>query len=54
MALARLQTSVPLAVLPLPTGVAAMQTWLTEHNLLAAAAEAEGPSARDEKQELRP
>lgn len=54
MALARLQTSVPLAVLPLPTGVAAMQTWLTEHNLLTAAAEAEGPSARDEKQELRP
>ena len=53
MALARLQSSIPLAVLPLPSGIDTMQTWLSEQNLLTAAVEAEGPSAQDEKQELR-
>ena len=54
MALARLQSSIPMAVLPLPSGIVAMQSWLLEQNLLTAAAEAEGPSAQYEEQELRP
>lgn len=49
MALARLQSSIPMAVLPFPSGIVAMQSWLLEQNLLTAAAEAEGPSAQDEK-----
>ena len=54
IALARLQSSIPMAVLPLPSGIVAMQSWLLEQNLLTAVAEAEGPSAQDEKKELRP
>ena len=54
MALARLQRGIPMAVLPLPSGIVAMQSWLLEQNLLTAVAEAEGPSAQDEKKELRP
>ena len=36
----------------MPSGIVAMQSWLLEQNLLTAAAEAEGPSAEDEKKEL--
>ena len=38
MALARLQSRVPLASLPLPAGIAAMQDWLELQDLLMAAA----------------
>ena len=41
IALARLQQAVPLATLPMPNGIAAMQTWLQEQSLLSAAAEAQ-------------
>ena len=41
MALARLQQEAPLATLPTPRGIAAMQTWLKEQSLLSAAAEAQ-------------
>ena len=41
IALARLQQAVPLATLPMPCGIAAMQTWLQQHSLLSAAAEAQ-------------
>jgi hypothetical protein len=37
MALARLQSSVPLASLPLPSGIPAMQSWLAQQDLLTAA-----------------
>ena len=37
MALAMLQQRVPLATLPLPQGIAAMQSWLQEQDLLMAA-----------------
>jgi hypothetical protein len=37
MALARLQSSVPLASLPLPSGIPAMQSWLAQQDLLRAA-----------------
>ena len=43
MALALLQRRVPMAILPLPAGIAAMQSWLKEQDLLQAAAEAAGP-----------
>ena len=39
MALALLQRRVPMAILPLPAGIAAMQSWLKEQDLLQAAAE---------------
>lgn len=38
MAMARLQRTVPLAVLPVPSGIAAMQAWLEQQDLLQAAA----------------
>jgi hypothetical protein len=41
MALARLQQRVPLAALPLPAGIGAMQRWLADQDLLTAAAQAE-------------
>ena len=41
MALARLQQRVPLATLPLPAGIGAMQRWLADQDLLTAAAQAE-------------
>lgn len=41
LALARLQQRVPLATLPLPAGIGAMQHWLADQNLLTAAAQAE-------------
>ena len=41
MALARLQQRVPLAALPLPAGIGAMQRWLADQDLLSAAAQAE-------------
>lgn len=41
MALARLQQRVPLATLPLPAGIGAMQSWLADQDLLMAAAQAE-------------
>jgi hypothetical protein len=37
MALAMLQQRVPLATLPLPQGITAMQSWLQEQDLLMAA-----------------
>jgi len=37
MALAMLQRRVPMAILPLPQGIAAMQSWLQEQDLLMAA-----------------
>lgn len=40
IALARLQQSVPLAVLPTPRGIPDMQEWLQEQSLLSAAAQA--------------
>ena len=45
IALARLQQMVPLALLPMPQGIAAMQAWLQSQSLLTAAAEA--PSAEE-------
>lgn len=42
VALAALQQRVPLALLPLPAGIRAMQDWLEPLDLLVAAAEAEG------------
>ena len=41
LALARLQQRVPLATLPLPAGIGAMQRWLADQDLLTAAAQAE-------------
>jgi hypothetical protein len=41
MAIARLQQRVPLAALPLPAGIGAMQRWLADQDLLTAAAQAE-------------
>lgn len=41
MALARLQQRVPLAAMPLPAGIGAMQRWLADQDLLTAAARAE-------------
>jgi hypothetical protein len=41
MALAKLQQRVPLATLPLPAGIGAMQRWLADQDLLTAAAQAE-------------
>jgi hypothetical protein len=43
MALALLQRRVPMAILPLPAGIAAMQSWLKGQDLLQAAAKATGP-----------
>ena len=40
-ALARLQNHVPLATLPLPPTIAALERWLAERDLLTAAARAE-------------
>jgi len=50
MALARLQNRVPLATLPLPASIAAMQTWLERQDLLQAAAEAQGPEPAEQKE----
>ncbi len=44
MALAMLQNRVPLATLPLPAGIAEMQHWLEQQDLLAAATQAPGPA----------
>ena len=52
MALARLQSRVPLASLPLPAGIAAMQDWLEQQDLLQAAATAEGPAPAEQDAEL--
>jgi hypothetical protein len=52
MALARLQSRVPLASLPLPAGIAAMQDWLERQDLLQAAATAEGPALAQQDAEL--
>jgi hypothetical protein len=52
MALARLQSRVPLASLPLPAGIAAMQDWLEQQDLLQAAATAEGPAPAEQEAEL--
>ncbi|MEB3239841.1 MAG: hypothetical protein VKM68_06445, partial [Cyanobacteriota bacterium] len=41
VALARLQNHVPLATLPLPSTIAALERWLAEQDLLTAAARAE-------------
>lgn len=41
IALARLQQDVPLATLPTPGEITAMQTWLQNQSLLSAAAEAQ-------------
>ena len=40
IALARLQQAVPLATLPIPSGIESMLTWLEKQSLLSAAAEA--------------
>jgi hypothetical protein len=47
MALVMLQRRVPLATLPTPQGIEAMQAWLEEQDLLKAAEQAEG--LRDEQ-----
>jgi hypothetical protein len=52
MALARLQSRVPLASLPLPAGIAAMQDWLERQDLLQAAATAEGPALAQQDAEM--
>jgi hypothetical protein len=52
MALARLQSRVPLASLPVPAGIAAMQDWLEQQDLLQAAATAEGPAPAQQDEEL--
>jgi len=52
LALARLQRQVPLATLPVPAGIAAMQHWLEQHDLLQAAATAEGPAPEQQQEEL--
>jgi hypothetical protein len=49
MALAKLQSRVPLATMPLPAGIAAMQAWLEQQDLLLAAANAEGPAPAQQK-----
>lgn len=51
MALARLQSRVPLASLPMPSGIAAMQDWLEQQDLLQAAATAEGPAPAQQVEE---
>ena len=51
MALARQQQRVPLAALPLPAGIGAMQRWLADQDLLTAAAQAE---AGEEEPALEP
>jgi hypothetical protein len=52
MALARLQSRVPLASVPLPAGIAAMQDWLEQQDLLEAAVTAEGPAPAEQETEL--
>jgi hypothetical protein len=52
MALARLQSRVPLALLPVPAGIAAMQDWLEQQDLLQAAVTAEGPAPAEQEAEL--
>ena len=52
MALARLQSRVPLASVPLPAGIAAMQDWLEQQDLLEAAVTAEGPAPAEQEAEL--
>jgi hypothetical protein len=52
MALARLQSQVPLASLPVPAGIAAMQHWLEQQDLLQAALKAEGPAPAQQQEEL--
>jgi hypothetical protein len=52
MALARLQSRVPLASLPVPAGITAMQDWLEELDLLQAAATVEGPAPGQQEEEL--
>jgi hypothetical protein len=52
MALARLQSGVPLATLPVPAGIEAMQGWLEQQDLLQAAALAEGVAPTSDTEEL--
>jgi hypothetical protein len=49
MALARLQNAVPSAILHVPAGIAAMQHWLEQQDLLQAA-EAQGPEPAEQKE----
>lgn len=51
MALAQLQSRVPLATLPLPAGIGAMRGWLEQQDLLQAAATAEGPAPAQQVEE---